>query len=94
VRNFAYPVFYNIDANISKSNNLQKIKENIENESNKLNENDEKLKIADKNEKKKLKENINKNKLNIRNYKKELKEKSKEDISQENLLQKCIGKDK
>ena len=94
VRNFAYPIFYNIDANISKSNNLQKIKENIENESNKLNENEEKLKIADKNEKKKLKENINKNKLNIRNYKKELKEKSKEDISQENLLQKCIGKDK
>lgn len=94
VRNFAYPVFYNIDADISKSNNLQEIKENIDNESNKLNENEEKLKIADKKEKKELKENIKNNKLNIRNYKKELKKESESDISQENLLQKCMGKDK
>ena len=94
VRNFAYPVFYNIEANISKSNNLQDIKKNIENESTKLNENEEKLKIADKKDKKELKENIKKNKLNIKNYKKELKKESDGDISQENLLQKCIGKEK
>jgi hypothetical protein len=94
VRNFAYPVFYNIDANISKSNNLQEIKKNIENETTKLSENEEKLKIADKKDKKELKENIKKNKLNIKNYKKELKKESDGDISQENLLQKCIGKEK
>ena len=94
VRNFAYPVFYNIEANISKSNNLQEIKKNIENESTKLSENEEKLKIADKKDKKELKENIKKNKLNIKNYKKELKKESDGDISQENLLQKCIGKEK
>ena len=94
VRNFAYPVFYNIEANISKSNNLQEIKKNIENETTKLSENEEKLKIADKKDKKELKENIKKNKLNIKNYKKELKKESDGDISQENLLQKCIGKEK
>ena len=94
VRNFAYPVFYNIEANISKSNNLQEIKKNIENESTKLSENEEKLKITDKKDKKELKENIKKNKLNIKNYKKELKKESDGDISQENLLQKCIGKEK
>jgi hypothetical protein len=94
VRNFAYPVFYNIEANISKSNNLQEIKKNIEGESTKLSENEEKLKIADKKDKKELKENIKKNKLNIKNYKKELKKESDGDISQENLLQKCIGKEK
>ena len=94
VRNFAYPVFYNIEANMSKSNNLQEIKKNIENESTKLSENEEKLKITDKKDKKELKENIKKNKLNIKNYKKELKKESDGDISQENLLQKCIGKEK
>lgn len=94
VRNFAYPVFYNIEANMSKSNNLQEIKKNIENESSKLSENEEKLKIADKKDKKELKENIKTNKLNIKNYKKELKKESDGDISQENLLQKCIGKEK
>ena len=94
VRNFAYPVFYNIKADISKSNNLQEIKKNIENETNKLNKNEEKLKIVDKKELKELKENIKNNKLNIKNYKKELKNKSESDISQENLLQKCMGKEK
>tara|TARA_B000000477_G_scaffold52176_2_gene43894 strand:- start:60818 stop:63037 length:2220 start_codon:yes stop_codon:yes gene_type:complete len=94
VRNFAYPVFYNIEAKISKSNNLQDIKKNIENESTKLNENEEKLKTADKKDKTELKENIKKNKLNIKNYKKELKKERDGDISQENLLQKCIGKEK
>ena len=94
VRNFAYPVFYNIEANISKNNNLQNIKKNIENETTKLSENEEKLKIADKKDKKELKENIKNNKLNIKNYKKELKKESDDDISQENLLQKCIGKEK
>lgn len=94
VRNFAYPVFYNIDANISKSNNLEYLKDNIDNETNKLNENEEKLKSADKKDKKQIKENIKKNKLNIKNYKKELKTESENDISQDNLLQKCIGKNK
>lgn len=94
VRNFAYPVFYNIDANISKSNNLEYLKDNIDKETNKLNENEEKLKSADKKDKKELKENIKQNKLNIKNYKKELKTESENDISQDNLLQKCIGKDK
>jgi len=94
VRNFAYPVFYNIEANISKNNNLQNIKKNIENETTKLSENEEKLKITDKKDKKDLKENIKNNKLNIKNYKKELKKESDGDISQENLLQKCIGKEK
>lgn len=94
IRNFAYPVFYNIDANISKSNNLKYLKDNIDKEINKLNENEEKLKLADKKDKKELKENIKQNKLNIKNYKKELKTESENDISQDNLLQKCIGKDK
>lgn len=94
VRNFAYPVFYNINANISKSNNLEYLKDNIDNETNKLNENEEKLKFADKKDKKQIKENIKQNKLNIKNYKKELKTESENDISQDNLLQKCIGKDK
>ena len=94
VRNFAYPVFYNIDANISKSNNLEYLKDNIDKETNKLNENEEKLKSADKKDKKELKENIKQNKLNIKNYKKELKTEGENDISQDNLLQKCIGKDK
>lgn len=94
VRNFAYPVFYNINANISKSNNLEYLKDNIDNETNKLNENEEKLKSADKKDKKEIKENIKQNKLNIKNYKKELKTESENDISQDNLLQKCIGKDK
>jgi hypothetical protein len=92
VRNFAYPVFYNINANISKSNNLEYLKDNIDNETNKLNENEEKLKSADKKDKKQIKENIKQNKLNIKNYKKELKTESENDISQDNLLQKCIGK--
>lgn len=94
VRNFAYPVFYNINANISKSNNLEYLKDNIDNETNKLNENEEKLKFVDKKDKKQIKENIKQNKLNIKNYKKELKTESENDISQDNLLQKCIGKDK
>lgn len=91
VRNFAYPVFYNIDANISKSNNIQNVKENIVNETEKLNENEEKLKTADKKDKKEIKEKIKNNKLNIKNYKKELKKHAENDISQENLLNKCIN---
>ena len=92
VRNFAYPVFYNMDANVSKSNKLNEIKDDIEIETNKLNENEEKLKSADKKDKKDLKEKIKQYKLNIKNYKKELKKESENDISQDNLLQKCIEK--
>ena len=92
VRNFAYPVFYNIDATVSKSNKLNEIKDDIEMETNKLNENEERLKLADKKDKKEFKENIKQHKLNIKNYKKELKKESENDISQDNLLQKCIGK--
>ena len=92
VRNFAYPVFYNMDANVSKSNKLNEIKDDIEIETNKLNENEEKLKSADKKDKKDLKEKIKQYKLNIKNYKKELKKESETDISQDNLLQKCIEK--
>tara|TARA_B110000858_G_scaffold192868_1_gene244324 strand:- start:2231 stop:4507 length:2277 start_codon:yes stop_codon:yes gene_type:complete len=91
IRNFAYPVFYNIDANISKSNDLRNIKDKIDNETSKLNQNEEKLKNADKKDKKEIKENIKTNKSNIKNSKKELKIKSENDISQENLLQKCIN---
>jgi len=97
IRNFAYPVFYNMDANVSKSNKLNDIKNDIEVETNKLNENEEKLKSIDKKDKKELKElkeKIKQHKLNIKNSKKELKKESENDISQENLLQKCIGKDK
>lgn len=92
VRNFAYPVFYNIDANVSKSNKLNDIKNDIEIETNKLNENEEKLKSADKKDKKELKEKIKEHKSNIKNFKKELKKESENDISQDNLLQKCIEK--
>ena len=92
VRNFAYPVFYNVDAYISKNKNLQNIKNNIEKEINELNQNEEKLKLTDKKDKKELKENIKQNKLNIKNYKKELKKEGETDISQEYLLKKCIEK--
>lgn len=92
VRNFAYPVFYNMDANVSKSNKLNEIKDDIEIETNKLNENEEKLKSADKKDKKELKEKIKEHKLNIKNFKKELKKEGENDVSQDNLLQKCIEK--
>jgi len=94
VRNFAYPVFYDITTNISKSADLNTQTELINNEKTKLDENEEKLKTADKKDKKIIKEEIKKIKSNIKNYKKTLSEMSKNDISQENLLKGCIEKKK
>lgn len=96
-RNFAYPVFHNINVNISENNNIVELKENIANETNKLNENTEELETTDskdKEGKKLLKNNIKDNKLKIKNYKKELKNIIEKDNTQETLINKCIFKKK
>lgn len=96
-RNFAYPVFHNINVNISENNNIVELKEKIVNETSKLNENTEELETTDskdKEGKKLLKNNIKDNKLKIKNYKKELKNIIEKDNTQETLINKCILKKK
>ena len=96
-RNFAYPVFHNINVDITENNNIVKLKENIANETNKLNQNTEELETTDskdKEGKKLLKNNIKDNKLKIKNYKKELKNIIEKDNTQETLINKCILKKK
>ena len=96
-RNFAYPVFHNINVNISENNNIVELKEKIANETSKLNENTEELETTDskdKEGKKLLKNNIKDNKLKIKNYKKELKNIIEKDNTQETLINKCILKKK
>ena len=96
-RNFAYPVFHTITVDISENNNIVELKKNIDNETNKLNQNTEELEITDskdKEGKKLLKNNIKDNKLKIKNYKKELKNIIEKDNTQETLINKCILKKK
>ncbi len=93
-RNFAYPVFHNINVNVSEENkDIIELKENIENETNILNQNTEELEttdLKDKEGKKLLKNNIKDNKLKIKNYKKELKKLLEKDNSQITLINRCI----
>lgn len=95
VRNFAYPVFHNIDVNMSVTPEIEILKENIENEENKLNQNTEELETIDskdKEGKKLLKNNIKVNKTNIKRYNKELKQIYKTALSQDVVIDKCINK--
>ena len=96
-RNFAYPVFHNINVDISENNNIVKLKDDIDKETDKLNQNTEELETtdsADKEGKKVLKNNIKDNKLKIKNYKKELKNLIEKDNTQGTLINRCILKKK
>jgi superfamily II DNA or RNA helicase len=96
-RNFAYPVFHNINVDISENNNIDELKKDIDNETDKLNKNTEELETidsADKEGKKLLKNNIKENKLKIKNYKIEFKKIMEKDNSQATLINRCVLKKK
>lgn len=93
VRNFAYPVLYNVNVEASKKlGDIKQIEDELDKENEKLEKNNEKLEKADKKDKKAIKEDIKINKKVIKEIKKEMKKLEKNDISQETLIEKCLKK--
>jgi hypothetical protein len=93
VRNFAYPVLYNVNVEASKkSGDIKQIEDELDKENEKLEKNNEKLEKADKKDKKSIKEDIKINKNVIKEIKKQIKNLEKNDISQETLIEKCFEK--
>lgn len=95
VRNFAYPIFYNIDVKVSEQdkkiktlkNDLAIEQENVEKIKNELDN-------ADKKNKKPIKEKIVNHNKKVKEMKKRLKELTEKDYSQETIINSCLTKKK
>ena len=93
VRNFAYPVFYNIDVKVSEQdkkiktlkNDLTIEQENVEKFKNELDN-------ADKKNKKPIKEKIVNQNKKVKEMKKRLKDLTENDYSQETIINSCLTK--
>ena len=92
-RNFAYPVFYNINVNSSlMDKEITNIQTNIDSITENIKKLENELITAEKGKKKDIKEDIKKNKVNIKELKKKLKNLIEKDISQETAINKCFIK--
>jgi|UniRef100_A0A6C0JR82 superfamily II DNA or RNA helicase len=95
VRNFAYPIFYNIDVKISEQDKkIKTLKNDLAIEQENVEKIKNELENADKKNKKPIKEKIVNHNKKVKEMKKRLKELTEKDYSQETIINSCLTKKK